>query len=80
MICRNIELIHKDKVSYIDTNELTFFLEKQGFKIEAIAILCLHLIKGKQFTIDGEIIIQLRKDIKLNKEGVHYLPNTEINN
>lgn len=80
MICRNIELIHKDKVSYIDTNELTFYLEKKGFSVESIAILCLHLIKGLQYTVDGETIIRLRNDVSLNQEGVHYIPNTEINN
>lgn len=80
MICRNIELIHKEKVSFIDTNELTFYLEKKGFSVDSIAILCLHLIKGLQYTVDGETIIRLKKNITLDKEGVHYIPNTEINN
>lgn len=80
MICRNIELIKKGNISYIDTNELTFYLKRQGFSLESIAIFCLNLIKGKQYTIDGEIIIRLRTNITLNNEGVHYIPNVEINN
>jgi hypothetical protein len=80
MICRNIELVKKDKVSCIDTNELTFYLEEKGFNLDAIAIVCLHLIKGIQYTIDGETIIRLKKEITLNTDGVHYIPNTEINN
>lgn len=80
MICRNIELIYKDKVSYVDTNELTFYLKEKGFELDSVAIVCLHLIKGKQFTVDGETIIKLRTNITLNQEGVHYIPNPEINN